>query len=235
MRAKVRSVAESLKQEKVVKVAIVEDDAETRESCAKLLDIPARIKCVASCGSAEEALRVIPLCQPQVVLMDINLPKMSGIACTAQLKQRLPRTQILMLTAYSRNDYIFDALRAGASGYLLKSLSSQELIRSIIEVVEGGAPMSGQIARRMIEVFRQLAPKGVPDNPLTPREAEILQFLAQGYSNKEISSELDCSAGTVKVHLEHIYEKLHVRCRTEAAAKYLGNPILAPRPSAPGP
>jgi len=231
MRAKVRTVAESLKQDTIVKVAVVEDDADTRESWAKLLDAPPRVRCVAACGSAEEALLVMPDCRPQVILMDINLPKMSGIACTARLKQLLPKTQILMLTAYSRNDYIFEALKAGASGYLLKSLSSEELIRSILEVVEGGAPMTGQIARRMIEIFRKFAPKGGTEAQLTPRENEILQLLAQGYINKEISSHLDCSTGTVKIHLEHIYEKLHVHSRTEAAAKYLGGPTPAPQPT----
>jgi DNA-binding NarL/FixJ family response regulator len=232
MRAKVRTMAESLKQDMIVKVAIVEDDPETRESCARLLNAPPRVRCVAACGSAEEALRVIPNCRPQVILMDINLPKMSGIACTARLKELLPKTQILMLTAYSRNDYIFDALKAGASGYLLKSLSSEELIRSILQVVEGGAPMSGQIARRVIEIFRKITPKGTAEAQLTSRENEILQLLAQGYSNKEISVHLDCSPGTVKVHLEHIYEKLHVQGRTEAAAKYLGGPTIPPRETA---
>lgn len=207
-----------------VKVAIVEDNAEARQSLAKLLDASPRAKCVADCESAEEALKRIPGCQPQVILMDINLPGMSGIQCTALLKERLPKSQILMLTAYSSNANIFEALKAGASGYLLKSISAAELIRSILEVMEGGAPMSGQIARRVIEVFRNPAPKGGQEAQLTPRENEILSLLAQGYTNKEIASHLNCSAGTVKIHLEHIYEKLHVHCRSEATAKFLRQP-----------
>jgi DNA-binding NarL/FixJ family response regulator len=147
---------------------------------------------------------------------------MSGIQCTALLKQALPASQILMLTAYSDNDYIFEALQAGASGYLLKSTSSTELINSILEVVTGGAPMTGQIARRVIEVFRKSASKVQEEAKLTPRENEILQLLAKGYANKEIASHLECGSGTVRIHLQHIYEKLHVHCRTEATLKYLG-------------
>jgi DNA-binding NarL/FixJ family response regulator len=227
MRAKVRPVAESQKQNTKVRVALVEDNAETRRTWARLLDAHPDIQCVAACATAEEALQRIPACQPQVILMDINLPGMSGIRCTALLKERLPGGQILMLTAYSHNDYIFDALKAGASGYLLKSLSSAELIRSILEVVDGGAPMTGQIARRVIAVFRQPAAQGLNQTSLTSREKEVLQLLAQGYTNKEIASHLDCGAGTVKIHLEHIYEKLHVHCRAGATAKFLGGSVPA--------
>jgi DNA-binding NarL/FixJ family response regulator len=222
MHAKVHRMAESIEADSGIRVAIVEDDADTRKTWAKLLSIPPKIRCVAACASAEEAVQVIPDCRPQVILMDINLPKMSGIACTALLKQRLPKTYILMLTAYSNNEHIFEALQAGASGYLLKSISSEELIRSVIEVVEGGAPMSGMIARRVIEVFRKLPPRSGSNPELTARENETLHLLAQGYTNKEIAARVGCSVGTVKIHLEHIYEKLHVHGRTEATAKYLG-------------
>ena len=225
MRAKVRPMAESLKQDPRIRVALVEDDAETRRTWAALLDAHPRIQCVAACETAEAALKRMPECQPQVILMDINLPGLSGIHCTALLKERLPSVQILMLTAYSHNDYIFEALKAGASGYLLKSISSAELVRSILEVVDGGAPMTGQIARRVIAVFRQQAAQGLEQDQLTSRENEILQLLAKGYANKEIASHLDCSAGTIKVHLEHIYGKLHVHCRAEATAKYLGGAV----------
>jgi DNA-binding NarL/FixJ family response regulator len=220
-------MTEKWKQGMKVNVAIVEDNAEARQSWVKLLEANPRVNCVAACESAEAALNQIPERHPQVVLMDINLPGMSGIRCTALLKERLPGTQILMLTAYSTNDYIFEALKAGASGYLLKSVSGAELIRSILDVVDGGAPMTGQIARRVIEVFRKPAPKGPEEAKLTSRENEILQLLAKGYANKEIASHLQCTTGTVKIHLEHIYEKLHVHCRTEAAAKYLGGPAPA--------
>ena len=225
MRAKVWPVAESLKQDTKVRVALVEDNAETRRTWAELLDAHPRVQCVAACETAEAALQRIPECQPQVILMDINLPGMSGIRCTALLKERLPTAQILMLTAYSHNDYIFEALKAGASGYLLKSLSSAELIRSILEVVDGGAPMSGQIARQVIAVFRQPTGQRLAQAALTHREKEILQLLAQGYTNKEIAAHLACSAGTIKVHLDHIYGKLHVHCRAGATAKYFGGPV----------
>lgn len=221
--AKIGRMAENQEPTLNIKVAIVEDDADTRQGWVKLLALNPRIKCVAACESAEAALKRIPEGRPQVVLMDINLPGMSGLRCTALLKQLLPKTQILMLTAYSDDDYIFEALQAGASGYLLKSLSSAELVRAIVEVADGGAPMSGKVARRVIEVFRKLAPPKPEDAHLTLREREILQLLAKGYANKEIAAQLDCSTLTVGKHLEHIYEKLHVHCRTEAATKYLGS------------
>ena len=222
MRAKITYMAKIATDDTNVSVAIVEDNRDTRLSWARLLEAHPRVKCVATCESAEVALKRIPELRPQVVLMDINLPGMSGIQCTALLKERLPATQILMLTAYSDNDYIFEALQAGASGYLLKSTSSAELISSILDVVTGGAPMTGQIARRVIEVFRKSASNIHEEAKLTARENEILQLLAKGYANKEIASHLECGSGTVRIHLQHIYEKLHVHCRTEATLKYLG-------------
>jgi DNA-binding NarL/FixJ family response regulator len=222
MSAKIKGMAKTVLNDANVSVAIVEDNADTRKSWAKLLEAHPRIKCIATCESAEAALKRIPDLCPQVVLMDINLPGMSGIQCAALLKQKLPAVQILMLTAYSDNDYIFEALQAGASGYLLKSTSSPELINSILEVVTGGAPMTGQIARRVIEVFRKSNSKVQEEAKLTARENEILQLLAKGYANKEIASHLECGSGTVRIHLQHIYEKLHVHCRTEATLKYLG-------------
>jgi DNA-binding NarL/FixJ family response regulator len=203
-----------------IKVGIVEDDADARENRAKILNAHPRLACVAACANAEEALEQMPECQPDVILMDINLPGMSGIRCTAALKGRLPRVHILMVTAFSNDDYIFEALQAGASGYLLKSKSSTEVNRAIVDVMEGGAPMSGQIARRVLEVFRRPLPKGLDE--LTPREIEILQWLAKGLSNKEIATQIETGVANVRRHIEHIYDKLHVHCRTEAAAKYLG-------------
>jgi DNA-binding NarL/FixJ family response regulator len=208
-----------------IRVALVEDNAETRRTWAALLDAHPRVQCVAACESAEAALQQIPAAQPEVIWMDINLPGMSGIHCTSRLKERLPTAQILILTAYSHDRYILDALKAGASGYLLKSLSSAQLIRSILEVVEGGAPMTGQIARRVIAVFREPTAPGSKPSELTARENEILGLLAQGYTNQEIATALNCSAGTMKVHLEHIHAKLHVHCRAGATAKYLSGPV----------
>src|SRR5580700_4343966 len=205
-----------------INIGIVEDDREVRENWAKVLNAHPKLKCIAACESGEEALKRFPDCRPDVVLMDINLPGMSGIQCTALVKELLPKTQVLMVTIYSNNNSVFEALQAGASGYLLKNNSSEEVIRSIIEVVEGGAPMTGQIARRVIEMFRKPASKGLAQAQLTVREKEILQLIAQGYANKEIASRLEVGVSTVRTHIEHIYEKLHVHCRTQAAAKYLG-------------
>jgi len=207
-----------------IKVAIVEDDPKAREHWVKILNAHPKLACVAACATGEEALKLLPACPPDVTLMDINLPGMSGIKCAALLKERLPDTQILMVTAFSNNEYIFESLKAGASGYLLKSKSSEEVTRSIIDVMEGGAPMTGQIARRVIEVFRKPSPKGLEEAQLTARENEILQLLAKGLLNKEIASQIDTSVATVRKHVEHIYDKLHVHCRTEAAAKYLSGP-----------
>lgn len=211
-----------------INVGIVEDDREVRENWAKVLNAHPKLKCVADCESGEAALKIIPACRPEVVLMDINLPGMSGVHCTALLKKQLPKTHVLMVTIYSNNNSVFEALKAGASGYILKNNSSEEVIRSIIEVVEGGAPMTGQIARRVIEAFRRPAPKELNEAQLTIREKEILHLIAKGYANKEIASELDVGVSTVRTHVEHIYEKLHVHCRTEAAAKYLVGPDQEP-------
>ena len=204
-----------------ISVAIVEDEKELRENWVRRLNAHPRLRCIAACESAEGALRELPNCSPDVVLMDINLPGMSGIRCTARLKQLLPKTHIIMSTIYSSNESVFEALKAGANGYLLKSSSSEEVIQSIMAVVEGGAPMTGQIARRVIEAFRAPRPNEVVGGQLTTREKEILQHLAKGYTNKEIAAKLELSASTVRTHIEHVYEKLHVHCRTEAAAKYL--------------
>ena len=205
-----------------INVGIVEDDRELRESLAKIVDGHPRLCCVAACNSCEEALQRMPPALPDVVLMDINLPGMTGLKCTALLKERLPKTQILMLTIYSNNNYIFQALQAGASGYLLKSNSSEEVVQAVIGVMEGGAPMTGQIARRVIEAFRKPAQNGLSDAQLTDRELEVIQLIAKGFANKEIAAQLGVAVSTIRRHIENIYSKLHVHCRTEAAAKYLG-------------
>jgi DNA-binding NarL/FixJ family response regulator len=207
-----------------VKIAIVEDNAGVRENWVKLLNSEPGFKCVGACESGEAALERFPRLKPDVVLMDINLPGMSGIECTARIKQELPGTQILMVTVYADNEYVFEALKVGASGYLLKCADLSELTRSIRDVVSGGAPMSGQIARRVIEVFRGPAKPARTPTPaaaLTPREEEILGLVAKGYANKEVATRLKCSIETIRVHVRHIYEKLHVHSRTEAAARYL--------------
>jgi DNA-binding NarL/FixJ family response regulator len=204
-----------------IKVAIVEDNAGIRENWAKLINRAAGFQCVCVCDSSEAALKQIPPAQPDVVLMDINLPGLSGIECTARLKAGWPKIHILIVTVHADNDRVFLAMQAGASGYLLKRTTPAELLEAIVEVTRGGAPMTGEIARKVIESFRQPLPAPLAEARLTPREDEILVLLTQGYANKEIADRLKVSFDTVRTHLCHIYEKLHVRSRTEAATKYL--------------
>jgi DNA-binding NarL/FixJ family response regulator len=201
-----------------IKVAIVEDDAPVRNGWVKLVSAQPDFECVGSFGSGEAALDGIHAPAPDVVLMDINLPGMSGIECTARLKDAHPQTQVLMVTVYADNEYLFEALKAGASGYLLKCTDREELARSIREVAAGGAPMNGSIARRVIEAFHKPA---VDKARLSPREKEILNCLAQGLTAKDIARQFSTSHETVRVHMRHIYEKLHVHCREDAVAKYL--------------
>ncbi len=204
----------------MIKVAIVEDSAGVRENWARLINAAPGFRCVGLFGSGEAALKALPQLRPDVVLMDINLPGISGIECTARLKTLLPETQILMVTVHGDNERVFAALQAGASGYLLKRTRADELLEAISEVMRGGAPMTGEIARMVIASFRRPAPAADAAR-LTPREEEILVLLTQGYSNKEIADRLSVSFDTVRTHLRHVYEKLHVRSRTEAATKYL--------------
>ena len=204
-----------------VRVAIVEDNAGVRENWAKLINTEPGFACVGAYDTGESALKRLPTCRPDVVLMDINLPGMSGIECTARLKEKMPKTQILMVTVYADNEHVFEALKVGASGYLLKCTEPSELTRSIAEVTRGGAPMTGQIARQVIAAFRRQAADVVAEARLTRREEEILDRLAQGFGNKEIATRLGTSVETVRTQVRHIYEKLHVHSRTEAAAKYL--------------
>lgn len=205
-----------------ISVAIVEDNPEIRRNLVRFVDESPGFRCSVSCGSAEEALRAIPAASPDVVLMDIQLPGKSGIACTAELKALLPGLRVMMLTVYEDNDAIFNALQAGASGYLLKRSAPARLLEAITDLHRGGAPMTGEIARRVIESFHRYQPKSHPQDKLTAKEEEILQLLAKGYGNKEISTKLDIAYDTVRYHLKHIYDKLHVHSRTEAVLKYLG-------------
>ncbi len=206
-----------------IKVALVEDTRGIRENWAKLIDASPGFQCVCACGSGEDALKKVPQAVPDVVLMDINLPGMSGIECTARLKQSMPQVQILIVTVHADNDRVLSALQSGASGYLLKRTTPAELLGAIQDVLNGGAPMTGEIARKVIASFRRPAPVTIKDAGLTAREEEILELLTQGYANKEIADRLSVSFDTVRTHLRHIYEKLHVRSRTEAATRYLRN------------
>jgi DNA-binding NarL/FixJ family response regulator len=204
-----------------IKVAIVEDSVGIRENWAKLINGAPGFECIRLCASAEEALRHLPETPPDVVLMDIHLPGLSGVECTARLKARLPQVQILIVTVHADNDVVFAALQAGASGYLLKRTPPTELLEAMADVMRGGAPMTGEIARKVIASFHHPPQIKINDAHLTPREEGILLLLTQGYANKEIADRLAVSFDTVRTHLRHIYEKLHVRSRTEATAKYL--------------
>ena len=219
----------------ITKVAIVEDNATLRKYLAELISNTPRHTCVCACASAEEAIVDIPKFQPHVVLMDIHLPGESGIACAARLRESAPNVQVIMLTVYKDIKMIFQALKAGACGYVLKRSGDQEILEAIAEVRAGGAPMTSEIARMVVRAFVDSPPIPASEgtDQLSTREMEILALLAEGCPNKEIAARLFISAATVRTHLMHIYEKLHVHCRTEAAARYLrNNPANAVRQSA---
>jgi DNA-binding NarL/FixJ family response regulator len=206
----------------MIKVAIVEDNDTVRHTLSELIDATPGFGCVGACATAKEAMAEIPRLKPEVVLMDIHLPGESGIACTERLKARLPDLQVIILTVYKDTELIFKALKAGASGYLLKRAQTDEVLRAITEVRSGGAPMTGEIARLVVQSFRASpADDGLHDQGLSPRESEILSLLAEGITNKEIGGRLGISAETVRTHLGRIYEKLHVQGRTGAVTRYL--------------
>ncbi len=203
-------------------ISIVEDDRGTREELASLLNETPKFRCISAYSSGEEALQKIPGDKPDVALVDINLPGMNGIKCVSGLKTRLPQLSVLILTRHDDSDLVFDALRAGASGYLLKKMISTELLSAIEQVQAGGAPISMPIARKVVGFFNQpKVPPGV--EKLSKREQEVLALLAKGYMYKEIGEMLGISFETVRMNLKHIYQKLHVHTRTEATAKFLGH------------
>jgi DNA-binding NarL/FixJ family response regulator len=209
-------------QAEKIRVALVEDDPAVRAGLEVLIGNSGGCECVAALGSAEDALTRVPLLHPDVVLMDIHLPGMSGIDCMRQLKQRQPKLQIMMLTVFEDHERIFQSLAAGASGYLLKQTPPDKLLEAITEVHKGGAPMSMQIARRVVEVFQQPPPGAAAHASLSPREKEIIALLGKGYLYKEIAGQLGLSVETIRTHIHNIYEKLHVRTRTEAVMKVYG-------------
>jgi len=204
-----------------IKVAIVEDNDKIREGLAAIIDGSDGFICSATYESAEEALRRLPAYAPDVVLMDIQLPKMSGIECVEKLKEEHPDLQIMMLTVYEDDEKIFKSLVAGATGYILKRTPPSELLEAIRELHEGGSPMSDQIARKVVQAFQQMGKSSKETENLSDREMEILSYLAKGYHDKEIAEKLFLSVKTVRTHLRNIYKKLHVRSRTEAVLKYL--------------
>lgn len=211
-----------------IRVAIVEDDTRLRESLEALLGSSNDCLCIGSCSSAEEAMKLIPRWKPDVVLMDIHLPNRSGVECTASLKNDLPELLVIILTVYEDTETIFKALRAGACGYLLKRAQHSEILAAISEVQAGGSPMTSEIARKVLVAFQTPIPAAHEDQDLSRREREILELLLRGLSNKEISSDLSISVPTVKVHIRHIYEKLHVRSRVDLILKFGEGPRSAP-------
>jgi DNA-binding NarL/FixJ family response regulator len=216
-----------------IRVSVVEDDARVRGSFSRLVDRSQGFSCVSQHRTAEEALEALPRVRPDVVLMDINLPGMSGVECVRRLKPLLPEAQVVMLTVYEDTDLICGALAAGATGYLLKRTPADELLRGIGDVHRGGSPMSSHIARKVVQSFRQADLDDAKEGALSPREHEVLDYLARGYLYKEIAAELAISYDTVHTYVRRIYEKLQVHSRTEAVAKHLTRGVPGRRPLTP--
>ncbi|HRG81850.1 MAG TPA: response regulator transcription factor [Chitinophagaceae bacterium] len=205
----------------MIQVAIVEDIREIKEGLELLIDSSEGFRCIKTYSNAEEAMADLPQINPDVVLMDINLPGINGIEAVRSLKPKIPATQFIMSTVYEDDENIFESLKAGASGYLLKKTAPSKILESITEVYNGGSPMSSQIARKVIGSFQQK--NSIEDSSLlTQREKEILKLLARGLRYKEIAAELTISIDTVRTHTRHIYEKLQVQSRIEAINKVLG-------------
>jgi DNA-binding NarL/FixJ family response regulator len=202
-----------------VLVSIVEDDASIRQILTEWIGRAEGFRCHSVHDSAESALAKLPEEKPRIVLVDINLPGQSGIECVRRLKPTMPNTQFMMLTVYEDTGHIFDALKAGASGYLLKRTPREELIASLKQVQEGGSPMTSYIARKVVQSFYQTPPERLETEGLSPREREVLELLARGYFYKEITEALGISMSTVNTHVRRVYEKLHVHSRAQAVAK----------------
>lgn len=206
---------------KIITVSIVDDEADLREHIADYLAAAGNIRCKSAYASGEEALEHLPQDKPDVILMDINLGNMDGIECVRRLTALMPQAQVLMLTVFEDTDQIFRALSAGASGYLLKRMPPKKLLEAIEEVCTGGSPMSAPIARKVVKSFKTTPARGDESADLSPREHSVLDGLAEGLAYKQIADQLEVSIHTVRNYIRRIYEKLHVRSRTEAVAKFL--------------
>ncbi|MGH9761062.1 MAG: response regulator [Blastocatellia bacterium] len=209
-----------------IRVAIVEDDRATREGLKLLINASPGYSCVATFGSVAEALRAIALLSPDVLLLDIHLPGTPGSEGVRFLIEKSPRTQVLMLTVYAEEDKVFESICNGACGYLLKKTPAVKLLEAIREAVEGGAPMSPEIARKVVTLFRRTGPPEKLDQALTPQELRLLQLLAQGHSYNAAGSELNISINTVRNYIRSIYDKLHVHSKSEAVSKALRNRLI---------
>jgi len=204
-----------------ITIAIVEDNEKIRDGLEVLINGSPGFSCVATYETAEEALKYLPGKKPEVVLMDIGLPGMSGIECAEELKKNLPEVQIMMLTVYEDDDRVFKSLVAGATGYVLKNTMPAELFEAIRDLHNGGSPMSNVIARKVVRAFQQMGNSSKDIENLSERENEILSHVAKGYRDKEVAERFFISVETVRKHLRNIYQKLHVRSRTEAVLKFL--------------
>ena len=204
-----------------ISVSIVEDNDKLRATLARVINRAEGFRCVSQYANAEDALKDLPQVRPDVVLMDINLPGMNGVKCVQQLKALLPEIQVMMLTVYEDTENIFNALAAGANGYMLKRTPSAELLEAIREVHRGGSPMTMHIARKVVHSFQRTASTAPPTEHLSEREQQVLDLLSQGLMYKEIADKLGISYETVHTYIRRIYEKLQVRTRTEAVAKFL--------------
>jgi len=212
-----------VKTEKIKSIVIVEDNPGIRQMLSRVLESAPGLELLAAYESGEEALEGVRKLKPRVVVMDIQLPGMNGIDCTRAVREISPDTQVLVLTVFGDSEHVFEALKAGASGYLLKRTSREEILEAIDLVRNGGAPMSGGIARLVVESFRQKGGKSTKTSELlSTREEEILGLLAKGYIAKEIADQLSISFFTVRFHIRKIYEKLHVHSKTEAILRFLG-------------
>jgi DNA-binding NarL/FixJ family response regulator len=206
---------------KTISVSIVEDDVKVRGALARMIDSTEGFFCASQHPDAENALKELPLTQPEVVLMDINLPGMNGVECVRRLKELLPSTQVVMLTVYENTNIIFSALASGAAGYLLKQSSPEQILEAIREVHDGGSPMSSHIARKVVASFQNITNPSHDYEKLSLREQQVIDLLAQGYTYQEIADLLKVTYATVHTHVRHIYEKLHVQTRTEAVSIHL--------------
>src|SRR6266487_6532062 len=205
-----------------ITVAIVEDLDEVRDGLQNFLSLSKEFSVLDVFKTAEEALYEIPKLKPNIVIMDISLPGMNGIECIRQLKDKSPATQFMMFTVYENDEKVFEALKAGASGYLLKNTGLLQIAESVKELHDGGSPMSANIARKLVNLFRDKSKEASPTDVLTNRENEILLLLSKGLLYKEIADQLQITPGTVRQHIHKIYEKLHVQNRTEAINKAFG-------------
>lgn len=207
----------------MIGVSIVEDMKDINDSLKRMLETATGFLCLSTYNNAEDALKDLPQINPDIVLMDINLPGMSGIDCIKKIKSICPQMQFMMFTIYEDSEQVFDALAAGASGYLLKKTPKEKILEALQELYEGGSPMSAHIARKVVSHFQKRKEEDQSkDTQLTSREKEVLELLSKGYLYKEIGDKLNITTGTVRQHIHKIYEKLHVQNRTEALNKFYG-------------